>query len=53
MLARRMPGKLRNAPRTAEATARNSLNIHLGAGPLEKKNGTGLIRNTLFKFHEA
>ena len=37
MLARRMPGKLRNAPSRADAKARNSLNIHLGAGPLWKK----------------
>ena len=32
-----MPGKLRKAPSRADATARNSLNIHLGAGSLRKK----------------
>jgi len=32
-----MPGKLRKAPSKAEATARNSLNTHLGVGPLGKK----------------
>lgn len=32
-----MPGNVRNAPSTAENTARNSLNAHLGAGPLWNK----------------
>ena len=43
MLARRMPGKLTNAPSTAEATARMSLNIHFGAGPLQNTTNQSSI----------
>ena len=49
MFAKRMPGKLRKAPSTAEATARNSLNTHRGVGPLGKKND--LIVERLSKEH--